>query len=261
MLTAGVSTACLYPLPTEEALYDLALGGVQNVEIFINSHSELRKSFIMSLADILRRFDISCCAMHPFTGEMESMMFFSDYNRRIYDMLDYYKHYFAAMEALGAKIFVLHGGKSAGNAETYAERLNLISETASQFGVTVAQENVARFACRSLSFMEEIKKQLGEKAAFTLDVKQAVRFGENPLTILNTLGSSIKHVHISDHGQYGDCMLLGSGNFQVKNFLQTLSRFSPDCTVILELYRNAFSCTADLVQNYQVLSRMAQSLE
>lgn len=261
MLTAGVSTACLYPMPTEEALYDLALGGVQNVEIFINTHSELRKSFIMSLGDILRRFDISCCSMHPFSGEMESMMFFSEYERRFEDMLDYYKHYFAAAEALGAKIFVLHGGKSGGNVSLYAERFSRLSDAAKEFGVTVAQENVARFASRSLSFLENLKNQLGDSAAFVLDVKQAVRSGENPMKMLSALGSSIKHVHISDHGQYGDCMLLGSGNFQVKNFLQSLSKFSPDCTVMLELYRNAFGCTADLVQNYQVLCRMVQSLE
>ena len=35
MLKAGVSTACLYPKVVEEALYDLAIGGVQHVEIFI----------------------------------------------------------------------------------------------------------------------------------------------------------------------------------------------------------------------------------
>lgn len=46
MLRAGVSTACLYPRVVEEALYDLALSGVSNVEIFINSHSELRRSFV-----------------------------------------------------------------------------------------------------------------------------------------------------------------------------------------------------------------------
>ncbi|MBQ8724255.1 MAG: sugar phosphate isomerase/epimerase, partial [Oscillospiraceae bacterium] len=201
------------------------------------------------------------CALHPFTGEMESMMFFSEYERRFNDMLDYYKHYFAAMDALGAKIFVLHGGKSAGNISLYTDRFNRLSETAASFGVTVAQENVARFASRSLPFLENLKNQLGDNAAFVLDVKQAVRSGENPLNMLKTLGSSVKHVHISDHGQYGDCMLLGSGNFQVKNFLQTLAKLSPDCSVMLELYRNAFGCTADLVQNYQVLSRMAQSLE
>ena len=43
MLKAGVSTACLYPQPTEESLYDLALGGVTTVEVFINAHAELKR--------------------------------------------------------------------------------------------------------------------------------------------------------------------------------------------------------------------------
>lgn len=37
----GVSTACLYPLETEKALYELAERGVKNVEIFVNSIDEL----------------------------------------------------------------------------------------------------------------------------------------------------------------------------------------------------------------------------
>ncbi len=260
MLNAGVSTACLYPQPLEDALYELALGGVQQTEIFINTHSELRRSFIMSMAELLRRFDMKCRSLHPFTGEMESMMFFSPYERRVQDMLDYYKHYFAAMEALGAEIFVLHGNKAAGNIPLYAERFSRIASAAKDFGVTVAQENVARFASRSLDFLTELKKELGSEAKFVLDVKQAVRSGESPEAMLEALGGSVVHVHISDHGAYGDCLLVGSGSFRIKRFLTRLSELSPDCSVMLELYRNAFGSTADLVQNYQVLERMIQSI-
>ncbi|MCD8219075.1 MAG: hypothetical protein LUC50_01585 [Ruminococcus sp.] len=56
-LRAGVSTACLYPRVVEEALYDLALAGVGHVEIFINTHAELRTAFIDTLAKLMRRFD------------------------------------------------------------------------------------------------------------------------------------------------------------------------------------------------------------
>lgn len=263
MLKAGVSTACLYPTPVEEALYDLALGGVQHVEIFINTHSELRRSFIMSLVDIMRRFDVSCRSLHPFTCEMEPMMFFSNYERRLQDMLDYYRYYFAAMQALGAEIFIVHGNKtpgSSGSVQLYLERFSRIAELGKEFGVTVAQENVARCTSRSLDFLRTMKQQLGKDAKFVLDVKQAVRSQENPVTILKTLGESIVHVHISDHGPYGDCLMVGNGNFPVKNFLQTLSEVSPDCSVMLELYRSAFGSTADLVQNYQILNHMVQSL-
>ena len=65
MLRAGVSTACLYPRVVEEALYDLALSGVSHVEIFINSHSELRRSFVDTLARLLQRFDMTLCFAAP----------------------------------------------------------------------------------------------------------------------------------------------------------------------------------------------------
>ena len=114
MLKAGVSTACLYPKVVEEALYDLAIGGVQHVEIFINTHSELHPT---SLAHILRRFDMTCKSLHPFTSELEPLMLFSGYERRLQDVLEYYKRYFSAMQTLGATVFVLHGNKGPIQAE------------------------------------------------------------------------------------------------------------------------------------------------
>lgn len=262
MLKAGVSTACLYPKPVEEALYDLALGGVSHVEIFLNTHSELRRSFISALIDIMRRFEISCASLHPFTSEIEPMMLFSAYERRVQDFLEYCRHYFAAMQALGAKIFVLHGNKSVGDGDVslYFDRFFRIAELAEQYGVIVAQENVARCTSHSLAFLQQMQEQLGKYAKFVLDVKQAVRSRENPMQMLQTLGSHIVHVHISDHGEYGDCLPIGNGSFSVRNFLRELAAVSPDCSVILELYRTSFGSVSDLVRNYQVLGTMCRNL-
>lgn len=257
MLRTGVSTACLYPMPVEESLYELALGGVPQVEIFINTHSELRKSFIMDLASLLERFGITCRSLHPFTCEIEPILLFSKYERRTADAIDYYKHYFSAMQALGAEIFVLHGNKVMGNHEIYFERFSMLSDIGREFGVAVAQENVSRCTSKSLDFLKEMKNTLGDKAKFVLDIKQAVRSGENPFSVLEALGENIVLIHMSDHGALGDCLKIGSGNFRVREFLQRLSVLSPDCTVTLELYRSAFQTVADLLQNYQVLERMA----
>ena len=105
-MIAGVSTACLYPKPLEESLYDLAVNGVSCVEIFVNTHSELKTGFAHGAENLMKRFDVKCVSVHPFTCEMESMMFFSDYERRMNDMLDYYKYYFRFMNIVGADIFV-----------------------------------------------------------------------------------------------------------------------------------------------------------
>ena len=110
ILIAGVSTACLYPKPIEESLYELAVNGVSTVELFINTHSELKKGFAHGIANLMKRFDVKSPSVHPFTCEIEPQMFFSEYERRIDDMLEYYKLYFRFMNIVGADIFVFHGG-------------------------------------------------------------------------------------------------------------------------------------------------------
>ena len=226
MLRAGVSTACLYPRVVEEALYDLALSGVSHVEIFINSHSELRRSFVDTLARLLQRFDMTCASLHPYTCEIEPNMLFSNYARRVDDYLEYCRYYFTAMQQLGAKVFVLHGNKvpaASVNKDMYFTRFRRLAELGESYGVQVAQENVARCTSASLPFLLEM------------------------------LNSHIVHVHISDHGEYGDCLPLGKGRFRFDAFLKELAAVSPDCSVILELYRSGFSDVAELAANYTLL--------
>ena len=108
-MKAGVSTACLYPRLLEESVYDLAVNGINHIEIFVNTDSELKKTYVSNIADTLKRFEVSCRSLHPYTCAMEPMMFFSAYERRIADVLEYYKKYFNAMNILGAELFVFHG--------------------------------------------------------------------------------------------------------------------------------------------------------
>ncbi len=261
-LRAGVSTACLYPKPLEESLYDLAVNGISNVEIFVNTHSELKKSFACGIADTLSRFDVKCLSVHPFTCELEPMMLFSEYERRMNDVLEYYKLYFQFMNIVGAEIFVFHGGKGSPNAmrEPFCERYSRLYNLGKEFGVTVALENVSRCQSGSSVFVRDCAKILGNEFAFVLDTKQAVRAGENPFSFLEAAGNSIAHVHISDSGQLGDCLLIGKGSFQVKRFLTRLNELNPGCGVILELYRSGFKGISDLVTSCNVISKITESL-
>ncbi|WP_295084866.1 sugar phosphate isomerase/epimerase [Ruminococcus sp.] len=259
-MIAGVSTACLYPKPIEESLYELALNGVSCVELFINTHSELKKSFAYGMANLLKRFDVKCPSVHPFTCEIEPQMFFSDYERRISDMLEYYKFYFRFMNIVGADIFVFHGGKpsSTCDAERYCERYSRLFRLGREFGVTVAIENVSRCKSGSSAFIKEIKNMLGSEFAFVLDTKQALRSNENPISFLDIVGDKISHVHISDSGEMGDCLLIGRGRFNFKQFFEKLSGYNPDCSVILELYRSGFKGISDLISSYNKLTRMTE---
>lgn len=257
-MIAGVSTACLFPKFLEESLYELLVNGVSCVEIFVNTHSELKKSFAHGAAAMLKRFDAKCTALHPFTCEMEQLLFFSDYERRLTDALEYYKLYFRFMNIVGAEYFVFHSGKSVKSKEFFCERYSRLYRLGKEFGVTVAVENVSRCQSGSSSFIKDIAGMLGNEFAFVLDTKQAIRAGENPFRFLDAAGASTKHIHISDSGELGDCLPIGKGRFDFGLFFDKLNKLNPDCSVILELYRNNFSGISELISSYNILNNMIE---
>ncbi len=261
-MKAAVSTACLFPKPTEDALYDLCLHGIQTVEIFLNAPSECRPVFANDLSAMLRRFGISCCAVHPWTGSNESFMLFSRYPRRCSDFLDEAKQVFALMQKVGARYYVLHGctpGRV--SSEIYCERFHLLAETAREFGVIVTQENVNLFESQNLRFLKEFCRVLGDEAKLTFDTKQAVRAGMNIDEAVRLLGKHIVNVHLSDHGDLGDCLRIGKGRFQITAFLSALRSQGFDGAVTLELYREAFGSTAELAEDWQKIERLIRIAE
>ena len=261
-MKAAVSTACLYPKPTEDALYDLCLMGIHTVEIFLNAPSECRPVFANDLKAMLRRFGTECRAVHPWTALNEGFMLFSNYPRRCADFLEEAKQVFSLMETVGAKYYVLHGAMSGGcKTEIYCERFHMLAETAKPFGVTVTQENVSRYESKSLRFLRDFCRILGDEACLTFDVKQAVRAGMNIEEAVRTVGSHIVHVHLSDHSDLGDCLRIGKGRFQVVPFLRSLRQQGFDGAVTLELYRDAFGSAAELAEDYQRIDRLIQRAE
>lgn len=259
-MLVGVSTACLFPELLEESIYQLSVNGIQCMEIFLNTQSEMKKSFAHGAANLMKRFDVKCPSVHPFTCELETLMFFSEYERRLTDALEYHRHYFEFMNIVGAEVFVFHGGKPglAKNKELFAERFSRLYRLGREYGVTVALENVSRCMSASSAFVRDISKMLGDEFAFVLDTKQAVRAGESPMTFLNAVGERTVHVHISDSGELGDCLLIGNGRFDFRAFFEKLGSYNPDASVILELYRNSFNGISDLVSSYNKLIKMTE---
>lgn len=257
MIRAGVSTASLYPMVTEQALNELAIRGVDCVEIFLNSDCELKKDFINGLKSTLDSFNISVSSIHPYTCGIEPMMFFTQYPRRFLDILDYYKKYFEIMNLLGAKIFVFHGNKpqNAFPEEQYFERFKGLSDLGKTFGITVAQENVARCSSGNLDFLKRMAQALENDAKFVLDTKQAVRKGYNPYEFVEALNNKIVHIHISDFGDKGDCLLVGQGNLDFNNFLKKLTFCSYTGSIILELYSNGYKNVDELIDNYVYIKK------
>ena len=251
----GISTACLYPLPTEQSLEALARLRPACVEVFINAASELAPGFLRGLRTRADAAGVRIVSVHPYTSGMEHMFFFSDYDRRFDEGAEIYRRFYQAANILGADCIVFHGDHkfSPLPRQEYFARFGCLWEDARSHGVSLCQENVERCASHSAQFIAEMRKALPQ-AEYILDVKQAVRAGESVWDIAQAMGEKIKHVHISDHNESESCLPPGKGVFNIGKLLATIGKSGFSGGVIVELYGENFGDFVELSASFQHLS-------
>ncbi|MBQ8624024.1 MAG: sugar phosphate isomerase/epimerase [Oscillospiraceae bacterium] len=259
-ITAGISAACGYPEPPEIFIKALCELGVKRIELFVNCEFETRAEYIKEIKTILDANGAECVSLHPFTCAMDTYAMFSNYERRTQEYLDYHRRYFEAMNILGAKYFVFHGSKVNYGDELIFERFARLDAIAKDFGVKVLQENVNQRVTGELETLKRMKTHFGENAGFVLDTKQAVRMGWDPIDGVKALGSSIRHVHISDHGARGDCLPLGKGEMDVDAFVKALAQNGFEGAIMLELYRRGFGEPSELIDSLKTIERAIERL-
>jgi sugar phosphate isomerase/epimerase len=265
----GVSTASLYPMHTEKALLETARLGVKQVEIFLNSYSELEGEVFLSMQNTISEYGVQVMAVHPFSSPQETLMLFSSYDRRVNDIMDLYKKHFEMMNKLCSKslenpmIFVIHGVISSGKCsdERYIERFSRLCEAGKAMGITVAQENVSYCRSGNVGFLEMLSREMGESAKFVLDVKQARRSGVCPFDIIDRVGDKIVHLHLSDADYQRDCLPVGEGNFNFAELFFRLNKIDYKGGAVVELYRENYREYKNLVNCVEKLENLQKSLD
>lgn len=249
----GVSSASLYPLHAEDAFRELAARGIKTTELFANSTCEAQEPVVSDIESTIRANGMELVSFHPFSSPMESVFLFSTYDRRIDEMLELYSGFFRTMQRIGARIFVLHGAilSSKCTPEHYIGQFRLLAETAREYGITVAQENVSYCLSGSLDFLKMMKRELGDYAKFVLDLKQCRRSHADAFDYVRELGESIVHLHISDGDGDRDCLPVGQGRFDFRRLMQEMSSIGFNGAYIVELYRD----------NYDSFDRLRESVD
>ncbi len=255
-ITAGVSVACGYPEYPELTLEKLLKAGVKKTELFLNTHSETEPEYIRSLKRIYDEYGGECVSMHPFTCGIDTYMLYTGYDRRVRDYVEYHKRYFEAMNILGAEYFILHGSKNPYPDEVICEGYMSIADEARKFGITVLQENVARCVTGDLDRLVRMKKLLGDEVSFCLDIKQAIRNDRNAFDFVRKLGSSIKHIHFSDHTEDVDCLMPFAGEMDIPGFVSELEKVSFGGCMMIELYQRSYPDLDSLVESYNRLREL-----
>lgn len=254
----GVSSACFYPEMTETALEIAGKCGFHNVELFINSHTELEDDFVDKLLEIKEKYSLNIVSLHPFASFAESFYLFSNYERRYTDILPLYDRMFEVTAKLGADIFVFHGAKIPGSIsdEEYCKRFAHLIEMGKKYGVRVCQENVVHHRSASPDYLKMMKANIGDDFKVVLDVKQAHRAGYSPYEFIDKLGDSIIHVHISDRNDEKDCITPLKGVFDFCKFFETMKNKGYDGKYIIELYWWSYDNTNEIIEAYNRLLEM-----
>lgn len=254
-MVIGGSTANLYPALTEDALDSLLGMGFQNLEVFVNTESEITPSYVRMLRSRADASGARILAMHPFLSGIEPYLLFSAYERRYRDGLQIYERLFEAAAGLGAGLVVMHGDKAAGvlPVEESIARFEGVYDLGRRYGVTLALENVVRFRGSDNAYLAAMRRQLGEKAHFVFDIKQCRRCGHKPTEVLEAMGNAVAHVHISDGDSQHDCLLPGAGSEDFQGLLTLLRHRGFDGAVMLELYRSNFGREDELAAGKQFL--------
>jgi sugar phosphate isomerase/epimerase len=247
-MSFGVSTSCLYPQNTEEALIELGKLGVKTCEVFLNSPCEITRDFAKTLNRIKDEYGMEIVSVHPFSSFAETYMLFSEYSRRFDDTLDIYKRTFEFAAEVGAKFSAIHGsllpGKISNN--EYFERFCRLHEKGREAGMFVCQENVNRHFSQNPDFLKDMRNFMGSDFKMIFDVKQAVRSGYDAIEFAKEFKSSIVHVHLSDNKEGFDCLPPGCGSFDFKKLFAVMDSVNYGGSYIIELYRSNFEKSADL---------------
>lgn len=244
-----MSSSCFYPMEAEKALAQCGEMGFTNVELFVNTYSELIEPMKSEFKVIKEHYGLNIRSIHPFTSFAESTVLFGTYPRRVDDGMEFYKRYFEFAAYLGAKLLILHGAKIGpyADSEEYFERYGRLYEIGKKYGITVSQENVVLFRSQSPEFIKNMAKYLGNEFSMTLDLKQCRRAGVDPFDFIEAVGEKIDHVHLSDCDEITDCLPPFEGHTDFKKIVSALKSKGYDGKYIIELYRRNFENTQQIV--------------
>lgn len=254
----GISTACFYPEKLEDIILKINNLGFSCIEVFLNTDCELKKEFLNEQINNLKHSNIRVHSVHPFTSQMETLYFFSVYEKRIQDGIILYERYFEAMNLIGASVLTFHGGKNitALTPDKYAKNIYPLLNAAAKKGIVIAQENVFDSLCANPDYIYKLRKIMDQSLKFTLDIKQANKSGFSPFTVLESMGDDVVNIHLNDFDQDNLCLLPGVGTFELEKFIHLLKENKIKVPLILEVYRQNYHNLEDILLSRSYLAKL-----
>ena len=235
----GLSTAAFYGRwETEEAAEAIGKMPVDCAEVFLQTSSEYDFGFVSMVRQNLGQ--VPCTSVHPSGIQFENQMFGRSKRQR-QDAFDMFYRALDACAALGAQYYVYHGRSTAQlsprpfELQANVDMMGEMNVAAQRRGLKIAWENV--FWCQ-LTTAERVRKIVDAlpQVCFTLDIKQAMRAGEDPTDMALAMGKNLVNVHICDWMTNGKLCLPGEGQYDFSTLFSVLQRTGYTGPVIVEPY-------------------------
>ena len=270
MVKIGISTASFFDtLMIEDAPALFQTWGVRYAEYYLNCAIEYDPGFVKDLK--LRSDDagVQVVAVHPMSLQFEPLLF-TPHPRQRADALRGYEAVLNAGETLGADHYVMHGPVVLNGVaknlqlERLAPIFDRLSDMAEDHGLHLTLENVSYSIMPSPEIGNAIHALMQRPLYHTLDIKQSIRAGYDPMSFVDAFGERIIAVHACDcdlKGGKPKFCLPPRGGFDFKRIMDTLRQKGFSGTVLLEAYSDMFQNHTELKDAFDALNRQINDQE
>lgn len=267
----GISTASYFSkLQLEDAVLDIGAHGVPLCEVFFNSFSEYETPFVDLLLERLNRAHLRVFSVHPMSMQFEPQLF-SVHPRQREDAWRIYEQVLKDGNRIGASHYVMHGParlfggvKNIGLSRIAPIFVELAALSA-QYHIQLTLENVSWCVFNEPEFGVRLLDAIGdEPLRFTLDVKQAVRSGFDPIDYIRAVGSHIVNVHLCDatteESSSAHYAMPGFGRYDFLAMFNELAFCHYKGPAFIEVYSDMYREIPELYESYsRVLALNARS--
>ena len=270
MVKIGISTASFFEKRmNEDAPALLSAWGVRYVEYYLNSYCEYDRAFVEPLAKATADAGIEVVAVHPMSLQYEPLLF-TPQPRQQADALKAYELVLRAGEILHADHYVMHGPVVLNGVaknlqfERLAPIFDRLSDMAADHGLKLTLENVSYSIMPTPAEGLRLHGLLHRPLYHTLDIKQALRAGVDPLAFVDALGENILAVHACDcdfSGKAPRYCLPPRGGYDFRQLTDALTKKGFSGAVLLEAYSDMFQETDELADAYRALERSINGIK
>ncbi len=269
-MEVGISTASYFnKMQIEDAVLDIGTHHVPLCEVFLNSFSEYESEFVDMLAGRMQSAGLKAFSIHPMSMQYEPQLF-SIHPRQRGDAWKLYEQVLKDGQTLGATHYVMHGparlfgGVKNISLTRIAPILVELAEMARGYGIQLTLENVSWCIFNQPDFGARLLDEIGtEIIRFTLDVKQAIRSGYDPVDYIKTVGDYIVNVHLCDATRLPNGTtrydMPGFGEYNFEKMFAHLAEHQYSGPAFIEVYSDMYDSIPTLYISRDRMTRMVHA--